>query len=466
MIVRNAHSARVVSPCRRQTHTQTSVAARLTHLAWNASCQTSSACRSAGWSRVKSVAAAMACWSRLDDVVDLGAHHVGEHRDGHGERDPERGGAQERTAAEGQRSHPRRLGARRVLRRPERQPTVVSRPCRRAPATGGRAPRRTPGRSRWTPHRCRAGWSCGWRSPRCRSACRSRPSSRSARRAAGRAGSSCPAPASGCPPGTRARAASGCRGPPVAFTGRTWVVVPSSTVIVCAVVFTWTVQSVPAASVSAASIHALRSLTCVTSWLGRAPRVASMTRSHRPRCSMTGRVVRTSSVRAGTTPTAAPAGLTRRGGVAHDDRGLPAAERRVVVGALGETVGAGQAGDDVQRVDDRQGGQVGGGRCRDHGGGALVDGDRGGDDHGRRGSGGGLGRARADEASTPRGGQGRRDHRPSSSGPWCALRCGDRQRPGSVAGVGSPTGCVSRTCARLRPSDERAGPGPGRRRAP
>ena len=33
--------------------------------------------------------------------------------------------------------------------------------------------------------------------------------------------------------------------------------------------------------------------------------------------------------------------------------------------------------------------------------------------------------------------------------------CGIRQRHGPVAGSRSPTGCVSRTCARLRPPDER-----------
>ena len=127
MIVRNAHSARVVSPCRRQTHTQTSVAARLTHFAWNSSCQTSSAWWRPGWSRVYSVAAWIVSLVERDDGVDLGAHEVGEDGDGDGERDAERGGAQERTAAERQGSHPRRVSVQRVRRaRRTGQPTVVT----------------------------------------------------------------------------------------------------------------------------------------------------------------------------------------------------------------------------------------------------------------------------------------------------------------------------------------------------
>src|SRR6478735_699964 len=105
----------------------------------------------------------------------------------------------------------------------------------------------------------------------------------------------------------------GLSGLPVALTGKTRVDVPSSTVMVCAAVSTWTVQLVPVGTVSAESTHALRSLTWATSWLGSAPRVASMTRSHLPRRSITGSVVGTSSVSAGTTPTAAPAGATRAG---------------------------------------------------------------------------------------------------------------------------------------------------------
>ena len=126
MIVRNAHSARVASPYRRHTHTQRSVAARFTHLAWNTSCHTSSACSQAG-------VVAGVVGRRLDDALverddgrHLGAHQVREDGDGDGERDAERGGAQERAAAERQGSHPRRLGPRVRERSSNGQPTVVT----------------------------------------------------------------------------------------------------------------------------------------------------------------------------------------------------------------------------------------------------------------------------------------------------------------------------------------------------
>ena len=111
MIVRNAHSARVVSPCRRQTHTHTSVAARLTHFAWKSLLPDEQRLVEA---RVVARVLGRGLDGPLverDDGVHLGAHEVREDGDGDGERDAERGGAQERTAAERQGSHSRRVGA-------------------------------------------------------------------------------------------------------------------------------------------------------------------------------------------------------------------------------------------------------------------------------------------------------------------------------------------------------------------